>query len=59
MKKTLLLLGFLLLLVLPVTHAQTYTTGVVNLSSTAGLAMTAKIDVTTQVTLTLTGPAAP
>lgn len=36
--------------------AQTYTTGVVNLSSTAGLAMTAKIDVGTQVTLTLTGP---
>ena len=57
MKKTLLLLGFLLLVVLPATHAQTYTTGVVNLSSTAGLAMTAKIDVTTQVTLTLTGPA--
>ncbi|MFM9004510.1 MAG: LamG-like jellyroll fold domain-containing protein, partial [Flavobacteriales bacterium] len=36
--------------------AQTYTTGVVNLSSTAGLAMTAKIDVGTLVTLTLTGP---
>ena len=38
-------------------RAQTYTTGVVNLSSTSGLAMTAKIDVGTQVTLTLTGPA--
>lgn len=36
--------------------AQTYTTGVINLSTTPGLAMTAKIDVTTQVTLTLTGP---
>ena len=35
---------------------QTYTTGVVNLSSTIGLGMTAKIDVGTQVTLTLTGP---
>ncbi len=38
-------------------QAQTYTTGVINLSTTAGLAMTAKIDITTQVTLTLTGPA--
>jgi hypothetical protein len=38
-------------------NAQTYTTGVINLSTTAGLAMTAKIDVGTQVTLTLTGPA--
>jgi hypothetical protein len=36
--------------------SQSYTTGVVNLSSTVGLAMTAKIDVGTQVTLTLTGP---
>ena len=36
--------------------AQTYTTGVVNLSNTSGLAMTAKIDVGTQVNLTLTGP---
>ena len=36
--------------------SQTYTTGVVNLSSTSGLGMTAKIDVGTQVTLTLTGP---
>ena len=38
-------------------QAQTYTTGVINLSTTPGLAMTAKIDVTSQVTLTLTGPA--
>lgn len=37
--------------------SQTYTTGVVTLSNTAGLVMTAKIDVSTQVTLTLTGPA--
>jgi len=57
MKKSTLLLAFFLLFMLPATYAQTYTTGVVNLSSTAGLAMTAKIDVTTQVTLTLTGPA--
>jgi hypothetical protein len=35
---------------------QTYTTGVVNLSNTSGLVMTAKIDVGSQVTLTLTGP---
>ena len=54
--------SFILLVVLILSFgqgfvAQTYTTGVVNLSSTAGLAMTAKIDVTTQVTLTLTGPA--
>jgi len=57
MKKSTLLLSFFLLFILPVSFAQTYTTGVVNLSSTAGLAMSAKIDVTTQVTLTLTGPA--
>lgn len=57
MKKSTLLLSFFLLFILPISFAQTYTTGVVNLSSTAGLAMTAKIDVTTQVTLTLTGPA--
>lgn len=36
--------------------AQTYTTGTVNLSSTAGLAMTAKLDIGPNVTLTLTGP---
>ena len=56
MKKSTLLLAFLLLFILPSAFAQTYTTGVVNLSSTAGLAMTAKIDLGTQVTLTLTGP---
>lgn len=38
-------------------QAQTYTTGVITLSATSGLAMTAKIDVGAQVTLTLTGPA--
>ena len=37
-------------------QAQTYSTGTVNLSSTAGLAMTVKVDVSTSVTLTLTGP---
>ena len=39
-----------------IVKAQTFSTGVVNLSSSAGLAMSAKIDVGTQVTLTLTGP---
>jgi hypothetical protein len=56
MKKPTVFLAFLLLFILPASFAQTYTTGVVSLSSTAGLAMTAKIDVGTQVTLTLTGP---
>jgi hypothetical protein len=51
------LLFLILLFVGTFVKAQTYTTGVVSLSSTAGLAMTAKIDVSTQVTLTLTGPA--
>jgi hypothetical protein len=37
-------------------YSQMYTTGVVSLSNTSGLAMTVKIDVGTQVTLTLTGP---
>lgn len=37
-------------------YSQTYTTGVVTLTNTSGLAMTVKIDVGTQVTLTLTGP---
>jgi hypothetical protein len=37
--------------------SQTYSTGTITLSNTVGLAMTAKIDVGTQVTLTLTGPA--
>jgi hypothetical protein len=48
----LLLLGFV-----ESYFSQTYSTGVVNLSSTSGLAMTAKIDVTNQVKITLTGPA--
>ena len=56
MKNKLLFLSFLLFSAF--VQAQTYTTGVVSLSSTAGLAMTAKIDVGTQVTLTLTGPSA-
>jgi hypothetical protein len=51
------LTSFFLLFIFSTTSAQTYTTGIVNLSATAGLAMTAKIDVGTQVTLTLTGPA--
>lgn len=55
--KNKILLTILLFLCASTFKAQTYTTGVVNLSSTAGLAMTAKIDVGTQVTLTLTGPA--
>ena len=37
-------------------YGQTYTTGTVNLSSTAGLAMSIKLDVSTNVTMTLTGP---
>ena len=36
--------------------SQTYTTGVVNLSSTAGLTMSVKLDISTNVTMTLTGP---
>ena len=36
--------------------AQGYSTGTVNLNSTAGVAMTAKIDVDANVTLRLTGP---
>jgi hypothetical protein len=36
--------------------SQTYTTGVVNLSSTAGLTMSVKLDISTNVTITLTGP---
>lgn len=54
MKKTNLLAYFLFISIS--CFAQTYTTGVVNLSSTAGLSMTAKLDVGTNVTLTLTGP---
>ena len=36
--------------------AQGYSTGTISLNNTAGVAMTAKIDVNTLVTLTLTGP---
>jgi len=54
MKKNKLLLLFLL--VFGTLGAQTYTTGTVNLTSTAGLAMTAKLDIGPNVTLTLTGP---
>lgn len=54
MKNNLLFLYFLFLSAS--FQAQTYSTGVVSLSSTPGLAMTVKIDVGTQVTLTLTGP---
>jgi len=55
MKKTNLFVYFLFISISCFT--QTYTTGVVNLSSTAGLTMTAKLDVGANVTLTLTGPA--
>lgn len=54
--KNKIVLTVLLFLCASILKAQTYTTGVINLSSTPGLAMTAKIDVGTQVTLTLTGP---
>jgi len=54
MKNNLLFLSFLFLSAY--FQAQTYTTGVVSLSSTPGLVMTAKIDVGTQVSLTFTGP---
>ena len=37
-------------------NSQIYTTGTISLSATTGLAMSAKIDVGTEVTLTLTGP---
>ena len=36
--------------------SQTFTTGVVNLSSTSGLTMSVKLDISTNVTLTITGP---
>ncbi|MBM3430823.1 MAG: hypothetical protein FJX99_07565, partial [Bacteroidetes bacterium] len=46
----------LLLFTSVLSYGQTYTTGTVNLSSTAGLAMSIKLDVSTNVTMTLTGP---
>ena len=55
MKKNNLLIVFLACTF--ATLAQTYTTGTVSLSTTAGLAMSVKIDVGTNVTLTLGGPA--
>jgi hypothetical protein len=52
-------ISLLLLLVVSLTaFAQTYTTGTVTLSSTAGLAMSIKLDVGASVTMTLTGPSA-
>lgn len=56
MKNKLVLL-FLSLLFTKAFIAQSYTTGVINLTTTSGLAMSVKIDVGTQVTLTLSGPA--
>ena len=50
--------SFLLLLVSLTAFAQTYTTGTVTLSSTAGLTMSIKLDVGANVTMTLTGPSA-
>lgn len=50
--------SFLLLVVSLTAFAQTYTTGTVTLTSTAGLAMTIKLDVGANVTMTLTGPSA-
>ena len=47
---------FLFVLLTFSTWCQTYTTGTVNLSNTAGLAMTVKLDLSTNVTITLTGP---
>ena len=50
------LLLVILLLFSQWSFSQTYTTGVVNLSSTAGLGMSVKLDITTNVTMTLSGP---
>ena len=36
--------------------SQTFTTGVVNLSTTAGLTMSVKLDISSNVTMTITGP---
>ena len=51
--KTLL---FLLLIFSQWSFSQTFTTGVVNLSSTANLTMSVKLDISTEVTMTITGP---
>lgn len=55
MKNKFLLLSLFLLLATAF-NAQSYTTGVVNLTTTSGQAISVKIDVSTNVTLTLTGP---
>ncbi|MFM8596865.1 MAG: DOMON domain-containing protein, partial [Flavobacteriales bacterium] len=55
MKNKFLLLSLFLLLATAF-NAQSYTTGVVNITTTSGLAMSVKIDISTNVTLTLTGP---
>jgi hypothetical protein len=54
-KKICLLLLFLIGLSQSII-SQTYSTGIVNLSSTIGLEMTVKIDVSNEVKITLTGP---
>ena len=54
-KRTYLLLLFLIGLSQSII-SQTYSTGIVNLSSTIGLEMTVKIDVSNEVKITLTGP---
>lgn len=46
----------ILILLSGLVQAQSYTTGVVTLSNTAGLAITVKIDIDDDVTLTVTGP---
>jgi hypothetical protein len=48
---------FLFVLLTGWAQGQTYTSGVVTLSNTSGLEMNVKIDLSTQVTLTVTGPA--
>lgn len=48
---------FLFVLLIGWAQGQTYTSGVVTLSNTSGLEMNVQIDLNTQVTLTITGPA--
>lgn len=48
---------FLFVLLIGWAQGQTYTSGVVTLSNTSGLEMTVKIDLNTQATMTITGPA--
>lgn len=54
MNKIKLLLVFILISIQ--SYTQTYTTGTVSLTNTAGLAMSIKLDVGSNVTMTLTGP---